>query len=224
MAESKLSSGVQELINRLREEGLAEGRQEGEKIVSKSHQKAKEIVDDAYSEADDIRRQAREEAEHYRKSAQEAVQLAARDTVLNLKSTLSHQFAQRIGELAEETLQDPDFLKKVILEIAGRALPEKKRDQQMEIILPEDVVGLNELRRHPEKVKEGSLGQFMLARAEDLLRDGVTLHTSKKQRAGLTIKLVEEDVRINLTDEAVTELLLEHLLPRFRALIEGSIQ
>ncbi|MFO7761766.1 MAG: hypothetical protein R6V20_09170 [Desulfobia sp.] len=224
MAEPKLSSGVQELINRLREEGLAEGRQESEKIISKAHQKAKQIVDQAHSEADKIREEARQEAEHYRKSAQEAVQLAARDTVLSLKSTLTRQFAQRIGGLVKENLREEDFLREVILEIAGQALPEEKRDQKMEIILPEDVVGLEELRRHPEKVKEGSLGRFMLAGAADQLRDGVTLHSSKKQKAGLTIRLVEEEVRIDLTDEAVTELLLEHLLPRFRALIEGSIQ
>jgi len=224
MAEPKLSSGVQELINRLREEGLAEGRQEGEKIISKAHQKAKQIVDQAHSEADEIRKEAHQEAEHYRKSAQEAVQLAARDTVLSLKSTLTRQFAQRIGELVREDLREEDFLGEVILEIAGRALPEEKRDQKMEIILPEDVVGLEELRRHPEKVKEGALGRFMLSRAADQLRDGVTLHSSQKQKAGLIIKLVEEEVRIDLTDDAVTELLLEHLLPRFRALIEGSIQ
>lgn len=224
MAEPKLSSGVQDLINRLREEGLAEGRQEGEKIVSKAHQKAKQIVDQAYSEAEEIRKEAKEEAEHHRKSAQEAVQLAARDTVLSLKSTLTHQFAQRIGELLEETFQEEDFLKQVILEVAGRALPEEKRDEKMEIILPEDVVGLEELRRHPEKVKEGSLGQFMLSTAADQLREGVTLYTSKQQKVGLTIKLVEEDVSIDLSDESITELLLEHLLPRFRALIEGSIQ
>lgn len=224
MAETKLSFGVQELIDRLREEGLAEGRREGESIVARAHQHAKEIVDQAHSEANEIRKKAHEEAEHYRQSAQDAVQLAARDTLLNLKSTLSRQFAQRIGELMEETFSEEDFLKQVILEIAGHALPEEKRKSKMEIILPEDVVGLEELRRHPEKVKEGSLGQFMLATAANQFREGVSLKTSAKQKGGITIKLVEEKVSIDLSDDSITELLLEHLLPRFRALIEGSIQ
>ncbi|MDF1577700.1 MAG: hypothetical protein RQ753_00040 [Desulfurivibrionaceae bacterium] len=225
MAEPKFTSGVQDLIDRLREEGLAEGRREGEKIVAKAHHKAKQIVDQAYAEADGIRDKAREEAEHLRKSAQEAVQLAARDTVLSLKSTLSRQFSQRISELLEETFHEEDFLKQVVLEIAGHTLSEeKKRDAKMEIILPEDVVGLEELRRHPEKVKQGSLGQFMLSTAADQFRNGVTLRTSEQQKAGLTIRLIGEDVSIDLSDESITELLLDHLLPRFRALIEGSIQ
>jgi V/A-type H+-transporting ATPase subunit E len=224
MAEPKLSSGVQELINRLREKGLAEGRREGEKIIAKAHQKAKEIVDQAHFEGEAIRKKAHHDAEHYRKSAHEAVQLAARDTMLNLKSTLSRQFAQRIGELVEETFHEEDFLKQVIMEVAGHALPEGKKDQRMEIILPADVVGLDELRRHPEKVKQGSLGQYMLATAEKQFREGVSLRTSEEQKGGITIKLVDEEVSIDLSDEAITELLLAHLLPRFRALIEGSIQ
>ncbi|MFO7607369.1 MAG: hypothetical protein R6W72_13835 [Desulfurivibrionaceae bacterium] len=224
MTEPKMSSGVQELINRLRAKGLAEGRREGETIVAKAHQRAKEIVDQAHSEGEAIREKAHQDAEHSRKSAQEAVQLAARDTMLYMKGTLSRQFAQRIGELVEKTFHEEDFLKQVVMEIAGRALPEEKKRGKMEIILPEDVVGLEELRRHPEKVKEGSLGQYMLATAEKQFREGVTLHTSKEQKGGITIKLVDEEVSIDLSDEAITELLLDHLLPRFRALIEGSIQ
>ena len=81
MGEHELSSGVQELINRLREDGIAEGRSEAEKIVTEAHRHVKQIIDQAYAEADGIIKDAREEADHYRNSAHDAVQMAARDTV-----------------------------------------------------------------------------------------------------------------------------------------------
>jgi hypothetical protein len=34
---------------------------------------------------------------------------------------------------------------------------------------------------------------------------------------------VDEDVQIDLTESAISELLLRHLLPRFRALLRGAV-
>jgi V/A-type H+-transporting ATPase subunit E len=34
---------------------------------------------------------------------------------------------------------------------------------------------------------------------------------------------VDEDVQIDLTESAISELLLRHMLPRFRALLRGAV-
>jgi V/A-type H+-transporting ATPase subunit E len=36
------------------------------------------------------------------------------------------------------------------------------------------------------------------------------------------VRVVGEDLEIDLTDEAVAQLLLKHLLPRYRAILEGA--
>jgi V/A-type H+/Na+-transporting ATPase subunit E len=41
--------------------------------------------------------------------------------------------------------------------------------------------------------------------------------------AGVRLRLVDEDVQVNLTETAVTDLLLRHMLPRFRALLSGAV-
>ena len=223
MAEKKLSSGVQDLINRLRDDGIAQGKEAADQIIAEAHKTAKSVIDQAHREAEEIVVKAQREAEKFSKSAGDAVQLAARDTMLDLKSVLVRQFSERVSDFVSEALVDEDFLQRVILELAGK-VRDKSGDRELEILLPEDVVGLDELRRHPEKVKEGSLGQFVLYLAKDLLREGVVIKNGTAGKSGLVIRLIKDDVQIDFTDEVIGELLLEHLLPRFRALLEGSIQ
>lgn len=223
MSEQILSSGVQELIERLRQEGIANGKNEARKLVDEAHSQAKKVIDEAHSQAQEMLDRAQREADHYRKAAREAVNLAARDTILELKSTLTTQFSRRVSEMVTETLADEEFLKKVILELAGRVREKADAAEKLEIMLPHDIIGLDELRRHPEKVREGALGQFVLATSADLFRKGVSF-VRGEHKWGLIIRLVDDDLRIELTEEIISDLLLEHLLPRFRALLEGSIQ
>jgi V/A-type H+-transporting ATPase subunit E len=223
MTEHKLSSGVQDLINRLHDKGIEEGKKSGENIVAEAHRHSKEIIDRAQQEADDILLQARYETERLHESARDAVQLAARDTMLDLKSALVNQFSQRVGEFVTDAVTDEDFLQQLIIEIAG-TVKERVEGKNIEILLPANVVGLEELRKEPAKVKEGGLGQFVLTLSKDILRQGVTITATGSQQGGLVIKMVNEEVRIDFTDEVIIDLLLEHLLPRFRALLEGSIQ
>jgi len=224
MAETKLSSGVQELIDRLHQDGIDKGREEADRIIAEAREEAKNVLLNARHEAERIRSKAQEEADHFANAGRDAIKLAARDTILQLKSSLTRQFARRIGEMVAETVSDETFLQRLILEVAGRALPAEAEQQQQEILLPSDIIGLEELRRHPEKVKEGGLGNFVMTAAAELLRDGVVIREGDERQPGIRIRLVEDEVTIDLTSEALTQLLLEHLLPRFRAVLEGSIQ
>ena len=53
--ETPTSSGVQDLISRIRDEGVQAGRQEAERILAEAQQQAARRVDDARSEVDEMR-------------------------------------------------------------------------------------------------------------------------------------------------------------------------
>jgi V/A-type H+-transporting ATPase subunit E len=55
-----------------------------------------------------------------------------------------------------------------------------------------------------------------------LLREGITLDTHDGK--GIRIRTSGEDTEIDLSDRALAELLLRHLQPRFRAILEGVIR
>lgn len=213
------TSGVQELINRLRDDGVAKGRSEGETLVAEGRQEAALILDKAHAEAEQIVASARQQAEQLKKNAKDALQLAMRDAVLALNEALRTDFAVKVRKLVSHTMQDRAFLERLILEVARRAIPEET-GQQVAMLLPNDVLTYEELRKNPKELTENSLSRFVLELSGDILRDGLTFSPGEDDKPGLRVQLKDKDVEIELTDDAVADLLMEHLAPRFRALME----
>jgi V/A-type H+-transporting ATPase subunit E len=220
------SSGVQELIDRLRDEGVEVGRREAGRIVEEARREAGRIVAEARAEAEALRTRQREETEAERAAAREALTLAARDTVLDLKAEMTSRFASQVRRLVAAELRDPEFLRRLILEVAGRAVPERGEDERTELLLPTEAVGVDDLRARPEEVREGTLTHLVLALSHDMLCEGLELGVREDGGggAGLRVRLADRDLEIDLTERAVAELLLRHLLPRFRALLEGIVR
>ena len=226
MTEKERSSGVQELIDRLRQEGVEEGQEQADQLLTDARRKASETVDKARREAADIVEQAKQEAERLRAAGEEALRLAGRDAVLALKEEISEQFSNQVRRLVSHQLRDEKFIERLILEIAGRAVP-KDSKQPMLLLLPEEMAPEQPSQPHelkPKGAREGAVGQFVLGLAGDMLREGVTLAASPDNTPGVTVKMVEEDVEITFDEKAVTEFLLRYLLPRFRNIMTGIVQ
>jgi V/A-type H+-transporting ATPase subunit E len=216
--------GVEGLIERLRYEGVESGRREAERIIEEAQRRANDIIDRAELDADRIRQDAQKAAEHLKVSAQEALAVAARDTLITLKTQLTNRFAQEVKRLVSEQMHSAELLRQLILEVTGQAAKQIVQDERMKLLLPHDVVGLESLRRDPEELAGGELTRFVQALSEECFRKGVTFGEMEGKRGGLTIHLEDRAMTIDLTDEAVADLLLEHLQPRFRALLEGIVR
>ena len=119
MTKPKESSGVEELIGRLREQGVEEGKAQADALMEQTRLKAERHLDEAKREADGLLQRARENAEKTKRAGEEAVQLAVRDAILRLKSEMVDQFSDRVRRLVSRELNDGDFLKQLILEIGG---------------------------------------------------------------------------------------------------------
>ena len=93
------SSGVQQLIDRLHQEGVAKGKTEADEIITAARQQAMEILDQAQKEANEILAAARHEADRTRSSGEEAVRLAGRDAILHLTEELLEDFERKLKRL-----------------------------------------------------------------------------------------------------------------------------
>lgn len=223
---SPVSSGVDALIERLRSQGVEAGRAEAERILAEARTEARRIVDRANAEARERRQKARQEADAFRLAGEEALKTAVRDTVLSMKTGLMANFRADVQRLISHAMSDPELLRQMIVEVAGRV-----RDgagvgagDRVEIVLPAEVVGLEELRNDPEELESGRLTQFVFGLTGEMLREGVTFATSDELSAGIRVRVTDKDVTLDLTDRAVAELLLQHLQPRFRAILEGVVR
>jgi V/A-type H+-transporting ATPase subunit E len=220
------SSGVEALIERLREQGVEAGRAEADTIVAEARRRAAQIVHEAETHAAELVEAARKETRALQTGGEEALRIAMRDTVLRLKVELTERFSAEVRRLIAVAMDQQAFLEQLILEVAGRAREEAGVDagEAVQVLLPRALVGLEELRRNPLELREGSLSHFVLSLAGNVLADGVSFGVADDDARGICLYLKDKDVTIDLTDEKVAALLLQHLQPRFRAILEGTVK
>lgn len=221
---ARVSSGVEALIARLRDEGVAAGQKQAQEIVEEAEARADWIVKQAKEEAEQIKQAAQQYAAHYKKAGRQALDVAARDTLLALKTTLAEQFASEVGRLISTQMRKQEFLKQMILEVVRRVKEDVAIEGSLEVLLPRDVIGFEQLSRDPEQLEQGRLTHFVKLVSADMLREGVSFRVAQDIEGGIRLRLVDHDVTLELTDEAVASLILQHLQPRFRALIEGIVK
>ncbi|MCQ8104585.1 hypothetical protein NP590_10755 [Methylomonas sp. SURF-2] len=220
------SSGVEQLIERLREQAIHAGQQKAESIVADAQKRAAWLIAEAEQEAADIVKKARAEADAIHAAGADALNLAARDALLRLRDTLLGSFSQEVQRVVGEKMADRSFMEQLILALAGQVREKTGLDRQnrLTFLLPENVVGVEELRKNPEELRQGELSHVAADLAGDLLRKGVNFEVGDELKSGLVIRLEDDAMYIDFTDEAVAALLLAHLQPRFRALLQGIVK
>ncbi|MGI9282768.1 MAG: ATPase [Endozoicomonas sp.] len=218
----RVSVGVQELIEKLRNQGVQDGRDQAAQIVNEAEANASELIREAQAKADAIVSKAREEADFISKAGQEALQLAERNAVLELKDYLLEKFSGQISALVSGSLEKDEVLKQMILEVAGEN--NLHGEKNLEVVLPRKVIGVDELRENPDLVKQGPLLDFVTAQAAEMLQEGVTFSVGHTDQSGIKFRLHDKEIEVELSDETVTAVLLRHLQPRFRALLEGIVK
>ena len=215
------SSGVESLIDRLRDQGIAAGRTQADGLITAAQKEASDIIANARREADALLVDARKEADKLKSAGENAVALAMRDTLLALEGEILQNFHNSLVRLIKGQLTDPQFLRRLILEVAGKGAV-ASAEQRVQLLLPAEAVSLDDLLRKPEPATPGSVMHFVQSLGEAMLRDGLSFGVSEEIQAGIQVRLVDDDVKIDLTESAISELLLRHMLPRFRALLRGK--
>ncbi|NOQ36709.1 MAG: hypothetical protein GQ569_12585 [Methylococcaceae bacterium] len=220
------SSGVEALIERLRDEGVSAGQEKAEAIVINAQKRADWIVAEAKLEAKTLLEKTHAEVTAIKTAADDAMQLAARDALLKLRDTLLGSFSQEVMRLVNQELEDEDFIGQLILALAGNVREKVGLDDSETLIiqLPEDVIGIEELKQNPEELKDGILSRYTAHIAANLLRQGVHFEVSDDVTGGLMVKLEDEQMVIDFSEQTIAALLLEHIQPRFRALLQGIVK
>lgn len=218
-------AGVQALIDRLRGEGVEAGRKEADALVAAAREKADAMLAEAEARADEIRAAARRDAAAEKAATEDALKIAARDVVLALRNEIAARIGTETSRLLREAFADEEFLKRIVLALAGKVREDAALDAagEMEIVFPDQVVTFEELRASPEKASGGTLTHLVVSLAANVLREGVTFSAGPGFE-GVRIKLRAQDLEVDVTEAAIAPLLMKHLQPRFRAVMEGVVR
>jgi V/A-type H+-transporting ATPase subunit E len=176
------------------------------------------MLEDARSEVEQMRQKARAEIQTEATAALEALKLAARDTGLRLEAEVVSAFESCVKRLVSPVAHDGSVIRALLLVLAGHAVEEFVKQEEIQVLVSDLL--FKEADESPE-LKE-RVRQEVLGITGEMLREGVELIPSSEVEGGARVRLVGENLEIDLTEAAIHRVLMKHLLPRFRGIFEGN--
>ena len=201
-----MQNKLQELTDKLYNEWLSKGKQEGEEILAKAKVQAEEILQAARKEAEEVKAKALKQAAEFKTKITSDVKMAATQSIAATKQDIENLIvAKMTNEAVKSELTNAEFVKQIILAVASGFNPEDA--QEMEVVLPES------LRKELEPfVKKEMAAAF---------KAGVKADFSKKVSGGFTLGPKDGSWFISFTDETFKALISEYLRPATKKVLFG---
>lgn len=200
-----MTDKLQELTDKLYNEGLSKGKAEGEVIVKNAEKKAEDIIDNARKEAAAIIEAAEKKAADIRQKAEADIRMASAQTLQATKKDVENLLLNSaVRNNAGKALQDPEFLKTVIQTVAGKF----SEGSDIDLLLPENM--------------KAELESWVAGELAASLGRKVSADFSKKIAGGFTIAPSEGGWFVSFTDESFKTLFAEYLRPVTRKLLFGE--
>ena len=197
---------LQELTQKLYDEGLAKGKQEGEALLQKAAAEAEDIVNQAKEEAEAILARARKEAADFKVKTEGDVKMAASQAVQATRSDIENLVVAKVVDgTVDKALSNEEYLKGIITAVAQKFSAEEPAD--LALVLPES------LKAGLEPFVKNELGK--------LLGKGVEAAFSKKVAGGFKIGPKDGGYFVSLTDETFKDLIGGFLRPATKKLLFG---
>ena len=201
-----MQNKLQELTDRLYNEGLSKGKQEGEELLAKAKVQAEEIVAKAQAEAAQIVAAAQKQAEEISTKTASDVKMASTQSLAATKKDIETLIVGKMtNEAVKTALTSAEFVKEIIKAVAEKFSTEGPVD--LALVLPESL--------------QKDLEPFVTNELAKTLGAGVEAKFSKKVSGGFQIGPKDGGYFISLTDATFTELISEYLRPTTKKLLFG---
>ena len=197
---------LQELTQKLYEEGLAKGKQDGEALLQKAQSEAEGIVKQAQEEAEAILAKARKDAEDFKVKVEGDVKMAAQQAVQATRSDIENLVVAKVVDgTVDKALANEDYIKGIITAVAQKFSADEPAD--LSLVLPESL--------------KAALEPFVKNELGKLLGKGVDATFSKKVAGGFKIGPKDGGYFVSLTDETFKDLIGSYLRPATKKLLFG---
>ncbi|MCC8019411.1 MAG: hypothetical protein LIO85_06535 [Rikenellaceae bacterium] len=204
-----MENKLQELTQKLYDEGLAKGRQQADSLVAEACESAEKILSEARYEADRIRKQARTEADDLHKNTLTELSLAGKQAVAQLKGSISDLIVEKsLGGSVKDATLDAQFIKDILVSVASNWNNSATGSVTLQALLPEA-----DLQK---------LDKALAASSAGLLDKGLEVGYSDEVKTGFKIGPKDGGYYISFTDESFNALLREYLRPKVRELLFGN--
>lgn len=203
-----MQNKLQELTEKLYNEGLSKGKQEAEQMKANAKNEAAQIIAQAKEQAQEILAKAQAEAAELKSKSENDVKMAAQQTFTAVKKQIEDAIiAKSVAAPVKTATSDVEFLKMIIKDIVAAFNPENSDSVALELILP------------AEKQKE--LDTYAKETLAKICSAGVDVQFSKGVQGGFRISPKGEGYMLSFTDKDFENIIAEYLRPKTKALLFG---
>ena len=198
-------AGLGGLINRIKAEGIDEAARKSDEIIFKAKADAALIIADAKSEAEGIVLRAETGLKDREEKGRVALDLAVRDAVIRVRRAAEGMLVSIAKRECKKALSG-DGLERAIFKF----IDDYSRDNSasLEILLNEE--------------DRQALSESFLKKLKDELKGGVEIVTHQGIKGGFRIGTAGDEMHYDISDEAISELLISCLTPELAAVLDQA--
>lgn len=200
---------LQELTEKLYNEGLSKGKQDGEELLRQAHSEADDIIAKAKAEAARIVAESQKEADDLKTKVTSDLKMAATQSISVTKQEMERLVVTNITrQAASECLSSADFVKEMIKAIVGAFNPANATPVDLDIVLPESL--------------RAQIEPFIANEVRKQFKSEIRVSYSDKVKGGFNVMPQGEGYMLQFTDEEFSNLIASYLRPATKKILFGK--
>ena len=191
-----MTQNVQDLIRKIKTEGLEAGRQKSQEIEQEAQKKAEALIAQAQADAEKIIAGARAEQEKIEQASRASLGQAARDTVLALRETINDLLMKIIRQDVREAL-GKEQMTALIVELSKQFISGASARDTVEVGLKED--------------DRAALENSLVSKLQKEIKAGVSIRTEDDLTGGFTISFDQGKSCFDFSEETMVTYLSRYV-------------
>ncbi len=199
---------LQELIDKIKKDGVASAEAQAAEIVKAAEEKAKSIADEAEKKSNDMIKNAKAEIARLEKASEDALSQASRNMLLTFRESLVQELDRLIKDETEKVYSE-ETLKKLVPETV-KAWSRNADASELSVLL-----GEKDLKNLEAELK-GAL------KAE--IAKGLEIKADKSVSGGFRIGIQNGAAYYDYSAESVADLFSAYLNPRVASIMKNAVK
>ena len=192
---------VKKICDVLKKETLEPAKKEAQEIIKKAQEEARNILEQTKIEQEKIRSESKKEIEKERNVFQSSLHQACKQALETLKQDIEDRlFPEELSDLLKQPMERPEIIAQLISAVT-KALEQEGIDADLDVIIPKSV----------------SAHEINLLLTQNILRKLKSNSVSIGSiQGGIAVKVEKEHITLDVTDEALKELVSGYIRKDFR--------
>ncbi len=187
--ETIMTQNIQDLINKIKTEGVEASSKKAQEIEQAAQRKAEEIVAKARAQAEQIVSQAKDQAKKQETATNATLKQAARDTLLSLRSEILRRLKAIVSAQVKEGLK-PEQVASLLTEVVKAYVAKHPGVSDIRVALPE------------QQLKAFSDGSLKALQGQ--LKASITLERADQLSSGFLISFDGGKSSFDFSNESLT--------------------